>query len=47
LPYACFAIVAQRGVVVAAAPIARWTVGKPVEVALAFYRRKGASINEV
>lgn len=42
LSYATFGIQVRGGVVVDAAPIARWAVGKSeVEVA-AYYRRKGA-----
>lgn len=43
LPYATFAVVVRDGVVVDAAPIARWAIGKPEEKVATFYRRKGAT----
>ena len=42
LPWATFGIAVNDGVVVDAAPIARWTVGKPERVVADYYRRKGA-----
>lgn len=44
LPYATFALVVRDGVVVRAAPIARWAVGRPEDEALEYYRRKGGSV---
>ncbi len=46
LPYATFGVAIRSGVVVDAAPIARWALGKPAR-ALSFYRRKGAEIVEL
>lgn len=43
--YACFYIRATNGVVVFAAPIANWTMGKKIEDVLAYYQRKGAEID--
>lgn len=46
--YACFGIVAKNGVVVEAAPIAKWTVGKDIQYVLNYYRtRKRAVIEEI
>ncbi|MFI7468174.1 hypothetical protein [Nonomuraea sp. NPDC049646] len=42
LPWATFAIVTRGGLVVDAAPIARWTVGKPERQVADHFRRKGA-----
>jgi hypothetical protein len=42
LPYATFLIATRGGVVVDAAPIARWALGKPEQKVADFYRRKGA-----
>ena len=37
-----FGIAARRGIVVEAAPISKWALGKPVERVLAWWRSKGA-----
>jgi len=42
LPYATFALAARDGLVVDAAPIARWSIGKPEQQVADYYRRKGA-----
>lgn len=42
LTYATFGIATRDGVVVDAAPIARWAVGKDERFVADFYRRKGA-----
>lgn len=42
LPCATFAVIVRNGVVVDAAPIARWAVGKDERFVANFYRRKGA-----
>ena len=42
LPYATFGIAAENGVVVDAAPIARWAVGKQERFVADYFRRKGA-----
>lgn len=39
LPWAVFAIVAEDGIVVDAAPIARWWVGKPLRTFGRYLRR--------
>lgn len=45
--YANFGIIAENGIVVEAAPIANWTVGKRIEYVLDYYRtKKRASIYE-
>ncbi len=47
LPFATFGLVAEHGAVTRAAPIARWAQGKPLEVVLAYYRRRGAAVQRV
>jgi hypothetical protein len=42
LDYATFGIEVRDGVVVDAAPIARWAIGKPEQYVADYYRRKGA-----
>lgn len=42
LPYATFGLRVENGQVVAAAPIARWTIGKSERYVADYYRRKGA-----
>lgn len=42
LPYATFGMRVDRGVVVEAAPIARWAVGLPEARVAAYLRKKGA-----
>lgn len=43
LPHATFGLVERDGVIVRAAPIARWCVGRPAADALAYWRRRGAT----
>ena len=43
--YACFGIEEEDGIVVNAAPIAKWTIGKEIGFVLNYYRfRKKAKI---
>ncbi|WP_187414211.1 hypothetical protein [Nonomuraea sp. PA05] len=42
LTYATFAVVVRDGRVVDAAPIARWSIGKPEQRVADYYKRKGA-----
>jgi putative molybdenum carrier protein len=42
VPWACFGIVAEDGVVVEVAPIAGWAVGKKLEEVLDYFRRRDA-----
>lgn len=42
LPYATFGLRVDGGVVVEAAPIARWAVGLPEARVAAYFRKKGA-----
>jgi hypothetical protein len=42
LPHATFALAAEDGVIVEAAPIARWTLGKQESAVAAYYRSRGA-----
>lgn len=44
LPHATFALVERGGVIVRAAPIARWCVGGQAADALAYWRRRGARV---
>lgn len=43
LTYATFGVQVRDGVVIDAAPIARWAIGKPESVVADYYRRKGAT----
>lgn len=45
LPYATFGIAVRDGLVVRAAPIAAWSLGKPNIIE--YYRRKGATIKHL
>lgn len=42
LPWATFGLGVRGGVVVEAAPIARWCVGKPEQQVAAYWRGRGA-----
>ena len=42
LSYATFGLAVRDGIVVDAAPIARWAIGKPEQKVADFYRSKGA-----
>ena len=42
LPHATFGIATRDGRVVDAAPIARWSIGKPEQVVADHYRQRGA-----
>lgn len=44
LPWACFGLGCQSGRVIHMAPIAKWTLGKPEQFVLDYFRRKGAEI---
>lgn len=41
LPYACFGLIVEDAVVVAAPPIAKWARGKPARQVWDYYARKG------
>lgn len=41
LPHLCAGIIAQDGIITAAAPILRWSVGKPVRELAAWVKAKG------
>lgn len=45
LPYACFGLGVADGVVVWAAPIARWAVGRDEWRVANYYRSKGATFH--
>lgn len=47
LPYATFALMLRAGIVIRAAPIAGWAVGKEEALVLGYYRRKGATIDPI
>jgi hypothetical protein len=47
LPYACFGIEVDNGVVKRAAPIAKWSIGKNIQIVLDFYKKKGAQIVKI
>jgi hypothetical protein len=44
LPYATFGIAVSAGVVVEAAPIARWTLGRDEREVAGYFRRRGAEM---
>ena len=46
LPYATFGLVVVDGKVVAAAPIARRNIGRPIDNVVRYYQKKGAKIVE-
>ena len=45
--HATFGLRIDRGVIVEAPPIARWTIGLPETRVAAYYRRKGAKFARV
>lgn len=47
LPWATFGLILDGDRVVRAPPIARWTIGKPVQAVIAYYQRKGADIQRI
>ena len=42
LPWATFVVEVTDGIITQAAPIARWTIGKPERRVADYYRRRGA-----
>jgi len=46
LPHATFGLVVLDGKVVAAAPIARRSMGRPIEKVVHYYEQKGAKVVE-
>lgn len=44
---ACFGICIRDGIVVMAAPIAKWAVGRPERPVAAYYRKIGATFRDV
>lgn len=40
----CFALIVRNGIVIQAAPIAKWTIGKPMSAAARWYKSKGAKV---
>ncbi len=47
LPWACFGIISKEGIVVSAAPVAKWAIGKPVGKVIAYYLNRGARAEEL
>lgn len=45
LSWACFGLGVRDGLVVWAAPIARWAIGKPETVVADYYRKQGAEFH--
>jgi len=41
-PKLTFALVEKNGVVVMAAPVSRWAIGKPIGGVIEWWRRRGA-----
>jgi hypothetical protein len=46
LPYATFGLVVLDGIVVAAAPIARRNIGRPIDKVVQYYQKKSAKVVE-
>lgn len=44
MPHACFGLIVENEMVIAAAPIAKWTTGQHYTKALDYYHKKGAEI---
>jgi len=47
LPYATFGLFSHDGKIIAAAPIAAWTVGRSERDVAAYFRRRGAKFRDV
>jgi hypothetical protein len=47
LSYACYGVVVRDGQIIEAAPIARWSVGKPLAQFAAWVRKKGGKLEVV
>lgn len=47
LAYATFALATEDGIVVDAAPVAKWAIGKNEKYVADYYRRKGARFAEI
>lgn len=47
LDFATFGLIATGDIVTQAAPIARWTIGKPLAEVLAYYRPRGAIVQRL
>jgi hypothetical protein len=44
LHYATFGLIVEKGIVIEAAPIAKWTLDKQIDVVTKYYEKKGAKI---
>ena len=47
LPYATFGLVAENNIVVKAAPIAKWAIGKTIDNVLFYYEGRGAKVTVI
>ena len=47
LPWACFGIIVEENIVVDAAPIAAWSIGKPAREVLAYFKGRGARLEQI
>lgn len=47
LPWATFVIVSEQGVVIEAAPIARWCIGKRMTDVVSYFANRGATLVEL
>ncbi len=47
VPWACFGLLSTDLVVVEAAPIAAWTIGKTIEQVGRYFIRKGGTVSEL
>lgn len=47
LPYATFGLVVEKGIVIEAAPIAKWTLNKQIDVVEKYYLKKNAVVQYI
>jgi hypothetical protein len=47
LKYATFMIIIKNEIVVDCPPIAKWTLGKDINIVINYYKRKGAYIEKI
>jgi len=44
LSYATFGLIVEKGIVIEAAPIAKWTLDKPIDEVIRYFTKKGGTI---
>ena len=47
LPYACFGVVVDKGKIVEAAPIARWTIGKDAKAVFEYFKKTKGKVERL